>query len=103
MDSLIVKLLNDRSSRSRNDIYIKHILLGTEPPEKHVRTGVLENHCSCSLLSKAGYHNGSWCTVESDVELMKVIAEAIKSGKIPNISVLSQKFIIFQEGEELDL
>ena len=54
---------------------------------------------------KAGYHNGSLCTVERDEELMKMIAEAIKSGKVPkeNISVRSQKFIIFQECEELDL
>ena len=71
---------------------MKHILLGKEPPEKRVSTGVLENPVRAVSISKAGYHNGSWCTVENYEELMKMIAEAIRSGKVPkeNISVMSQ-------------
>ena len=68
---------------------IKHLLLGKEPPEKRVSTGVMENPVRAVSISKAGYHNGSWGTVESDEELMKMIADAIKSKKVPmdNVSV----------------
>ena len=62
---------------------IKHLLLGKEPPEKRVSTGVMENPVRAVSISKAGYHNGSWCKVESDEELMIMIAEAIKSEKVP--------------------
>ena len=62
---------------------IKHLLLGEKPPEKRVSTGVLENPIRAVSISKAGYCNGSWVKVESDDELMKMIAEAIKSGKVP--------------------
>ena len=51
---------------------IKHLLLGKEPPEKRVSTPLMENPVRAVSISKAGYHNGSWC-----------IAEAIKSEKVP--------------------
>ena len=73
---------------------LKHLLLGNEPPEKRVSTGVLENPVRAVSISMAGESSsGSWCKVESDEELMKMIAEAIKSGKVPkkNISVGSQQ------------
>ena len=62
---------------------IKHLLLGDKLPEKRVSTGVVEKPIRTVSISKAGRCNGSWVKVESDDELMKMIAEAIKSGKVP--------------------
>ena len=65
---------------------IKHLLLGDKLPEKRVSTGVVEKPIRAVSISKAGRCNGSWVKVESYDELMKLIAEAIKSGKIPKSS-----------------
>ena len=69
---------------------IKHLLLGTEPPEKRVSTGVLENPIRAVSISMAGECSGSWCKVETDEELMKEIAEAIRSGKVPKEHISEQ-------------
>ena len=61
---------------------IKHLLLGDKLPEKRVSTGVVEKPIRAVSISKAGRCNGSWVKVGSDDELMKMIAEAIKSGKV---------------------
>ena len=58
---------------------IKHLLLGKEPPEKRVSTPLMEKPVRAVSISRAGYHNGSWCTVESDEELMKMMAEEKKN------------------------
>ena len=81
---------------------IKHLLLGKEPPEKRISTGVLENPVRAVSISKAGVHNGSWCTVESDEELMKMIAEAIKSEKVPmeNVSVGSHNETMAEQNDD---
>ena len=85
---------------------IKHLLLGKEPPKKRVSTGVLENPVRAVSISMAGEcSSGSWCKVESDEELMKMIAEAIKSGKVPkeNILVGSQNDAVAEHNDDIML
>ena len=62
---------------------IKHLLLGERPPEKRVSTGLLENPIRAVSMLKVVLCNGSWVKVESDDALMKMIAEDIKSEKVP--------------------
>ena len=70
---------------------IKHLLLDEEPPKDRKSTGVLDPIRTVSI-TKAYDQNGSLFDVKNDNDDMNMIADIIKSGKIPkeNISVVSE-------------
>ena len=57
---------------------IKHLLLSKVPPKKRESTGVIENPVRAVTFSRA-MGNDVWSIINNDEELMKIIAEHLKT------------------------
>eukprot|EP00731_Ephydatia_muelleri_P035299 Em0113g1a len=68
---------------------IKHLLLNKEPPKRRESTGIMENPVRSVSVSRIGVED-TWFAVDTEDELMNMIANLIKVGVVPEDGTLSQ-------------
>ena len=69
---------------------IKHLLLNKEPPKRRESTGIMENPVRSVSVSRIGVEKDTWFAVDTEDELMNIIANLIKVGVVPEDGTLSQ-------------